>query len=198
MRSFAQKAGIKNSTFQSVLNGAKPTIDTLTAISQAAGVSIDWLATGRDYRPNDPAEPPSYIGVPRYDIELSAGSGSFNDRAELLDHIPFTPQFLMRKLGRKTADGLVILEARGDSMEPTIGDGDLVLVDQKMQALADGVMAFVLDDVAYIKRIRSFLGDIEIISDNRELYPPQLLPRKELNRFHIIGRVRWCGHLFVH
>ena len=55
-------------------------------------------------------------------------------------------------------------------MEPTIGDGDLVIVDQTQRDRDDGIIAFILDDTAYIKRMRRFFDGIEIISDNKELY----------------------------
>jgi phage repressor protein C with HTH and peptisase S24 domain len=180
------------------LNGGVPGVDKALAIANACNVELEWLVTGRNPPSRSSDEQSNFVGIPRYDAELSAGSGSFSERAELLDHIPFTREFLLRKVGRKSAENLAVLEVRGDSMEPTIADGDLVLIDRQKRKLADGIMAFVLDDVAYVKRIRSFLDEIEIISDNREVYPPQILPRRELDRIHIIGRVLWCGHMFPH
>ena len=195
---FARKCGLSLGALNNYLNGGVPSADKALAISRACNVDLEWLITGEG-RPSRSADDQfDFVGIPRYDTELSAGSGSFSERAELLDHIPFTREFLLRKVGRKTPEKLAILEVRGDSMEPTIADGDLVLVDLRKRGLADGIMAFVLDDVAYVKRIHSALDEIEIISDNREVYPPQTLPRRELDRIHIIGRVLWCGHMFTH
>lgn len=93
------------------------------------------------------------------------------------------------------AKDLAILEVKGDSMEPTIADGDLVIVDQAQRAPDDGIMAFILDDTAYIKRMRRFFDGIDIISDNKKMYPPIQLGRDRFDELHIIGRVRWCGHV---
>lgn len=132
--------------------------------------------------------------VPRYDLALAAGHGNFVERAPLLDHIPFTEAFLRRKLGRSSTNGLVMLDARGDSMEPTIEDGDLVMVDTLDTHLRDGLMAYVLEDVAFIKRMRPLVeGGVEIISDNRDVYEPQRLGRERLPEMQIIGRIRWIG-----
>jgi len=154
---------------------------------------MDWLATG-SLTSSEPAEA-EFVGIPRYDAWLGAGDGAFNERARRIDDIPFTREFLQRKLGRNTAEGLAILEARGDSMEPTISDGDLVLVDRRQDRLEDGIMAFVRDDTAYVKRIRCLLDGIEIISDNRDIYEPLVVSRERLDELTIIGRVRWIGRV---
>jgi phage repressor protein C with HTH and peptisase S24 domain len=139
---------------------------------------------------------PGFIGIPRYDAVLAGGHGAFNERSEILDHIPFTVDFIEKKLGRKSTAGLVVLEVRGDSMEPTISDGDLVIVDQDHRRLRDGVYAFILDDAAHVKRLRNRFDGIEIISDNDRIYSPFLLEQQRLGELQIIGRVRWCGHMF--
>ena len=163
----------------------------MQGLAEATDKSLDWLATGVEQE----RTLPDTISIPRYNARLAAGDGAFNERAELLDHIPFTKEFLSRKLGLMTAKDLAILEVKGDSMEPTIGDGDLVIVDQTQRAPDDGIIAFILDDTAYIKRMRRFFDGIEIISDNKELYSPTLLSRDRFEELHIIGRVRWCGHI---
>ena len=72
----------------------------------------------------------NFINLPRYNGRLAAGDGAFNERAELLDYIPFTKAFLSKKLGLMSEKDLVILEVKGDSMEPTISNGDLAAIDQ--------------------------------------------------------------------
>ncbi|MDD3553245.1 MAG: helix-turn-helix transcriptional regulator [Deltaproteobacteria bacterium] len=44
---FARRCGLPEATIRSYLNGKKPVYDKLVRIADAAGVSIDWLATGR-------------------------------------------------------------------------------------------------------------------------------------------------------
>jgi transcriptional regulator with XRE-family HTH domain len=45
--SFAQRADIAKSGLNRVLNGGTPTLGLLIAIANTAGVSIDWLASGK-------------------------------------------------------------------------------------------------------------------------------------------------------
>ncbi|MEQ8605146.1 MAG: S24 family peptidase [Marivibrio sp.] len=170
----------------------KPSRENWTAEIDADELRVvhDYYEFGADESHSESDTP----RVPRYDLALAAGHGSFIDRAELLDHIPFTQAFLRRKLGRSSTDGLVMLDARGDSMEPTIGDGDLVMIDTRERDLQGGLMAFVLHDVAYIKRLRPLMaGGLEIVSDNAELYPAERLGQQDLADLQVIGRVRWVG-----
>lgn len=75
-----------------------------------------------------------------------------------------------------------ILRARGDSMSPTINDGDQVLVHIQPTAEIHQVVVVRQDSEAVIKRLRSTNGTVELCSDN-PAYPPLRLPRGE-----IVGR----------
>lgn len=85
-----------------------------------------------------------------------------------------------------------MLEASGDSMEPSISNGDLLLVDEGDVRLSDGVFAFVLDEEARVKRFRKRIDGVTIISDN-PIYPPEELASEALDRIKLIGRIRWVG-----
>ncbi|MCT4654397.1 MAG: hypothetical protein N4A65_01170 [Cohaesibacter sp.] len=193
---WAKAVGIPGATFNRIWNeGSIPKSEHLIRISEHEEVSIDWMLKGKETFSQESA---SYVGIPRFAAELSAGNGSWNpENAETLDHIPFTKEFLSRRLGRATEDGLIILSANGDSMDPLIGDGDLVMVDLKKQNLTEGIFAFVLNGTARVKRMRQALnGDIEVMSDN-PLYDTEILKKEDLEDFQIIGKVVWCGHHFA-
>ncbi|SDQ18112.1 Phage repressor protein C, contains Cro/C1-type HTH and peptisase s24 domains [Pseudovibrio sp. Tun.PSC04-5.I4] len=199
-RLFAQKAGVSEGTLRSIRKGSSPTLETLLAICRGAGVNIGWLTTGEGpMRIGEEIKTleAAFITIPRVDIRLAAGSGALNgDSITKVEEIPFTKGFLGGKLGKASADGLIILTAGGDSMDPLIADGDLVMVDKKRNILQDGVYAFVLAGMARVKRLRpTALGDLELISQNPE-YENELLKRTDLEDFHIIGKVVWCGHRF--
>nr|WP_321460445.1 S24 family peptidase [uncultured Cohaesibacter sp.] len=192
---WAKAAGIPGATFNRIWNeGTIPKSEHLIRISEFADVSIDWLLKGKEFTTGNSA----FIGIPRYDASLSAGNGFWNiETASVLDHIPFTAEFLRRRLGRSNPDDLIILTANGDSMEPLIGDADLVMVDRKKNELTDGICAFVLNGMARVKRLRQTLnGDLEVMSEN-PLYDKELLKKEELANFQLIGKVVWCGHHFA-
>jgi len=194
----AATAGVAKSTFQNWVEGkSDPSFAGLTKFASAVDVSLDWLATGEG--PMHPESPKGgasadFIGVPRYDARLAAGDGALNGRARLIDHIPFTREFLTRKLNRSSTDGLLMLEARGDSMEPMIGDGDLVLVDTLDKTLADTIMAFVADDFAYVKRLQLTDSGVDAISANPAV-PVRRFSAQTFAEVQVIGRVRWIGRL---
>ncbi|KZL17852.1 XRE family transcriptional regulator [Pseudovibrio sp. Ad37] len=194
--------GISRRTLENYLSGSsEPKASGLLTIAKAASVTLDWLVTGEGPKKREVAgsvQATSFITIPRVDIQLAAGTGSLNgDNIEKLEDIPFTKSFLGGKLGRLSAEGLIILTADGDSMDPLIADGDLVMVDKKRNTLSDGVYAFVYGGLARVKRLRPTIqGDVELISQNPE-YKDELLKRADLEDFHIIGKVVWCGHRFT-
>lgn len=195
---WAKAVGIPGATFNRIWNeGSIPKSEHLIRISDYEKVSIDWLLKGQETQVAGNAE---YIGIPRYNASLSAGNGFWNeDEAECLDHIPFTEEFLRRRLGRSTASDLMIMSASGESMEPQISDGDLVMIDQKKTALSDGIFAFVHNGEARIKWLRKTIdSDIEVISLNTNgLFPKEIIKKEDTDAFQLIGKVVWCGHHFA-
>lgn len=133
-----------------------------------------------------------FPSVPRYRVKLSGGPGRSIFDEEEADRIPFTQDFI-RKLKREGTKGLAIFEADGDSMEPTISTGDLVMVDTERRSTGGGIMAYRLGDEAFIKRIMKTPEGFQIISDNRDDYPAFTIGDNELGDFEIIGRVCWIG-----
>jgi phage repressor protein C with HTH and peptisase S24 domain len=76
----------------------------------------------------------------------------------------------------------------GDSMEPTIRSGEVILIDRSQQAprMGDGIWAIAYGEIGMVKRLRPLPdGSVEIHSDN-PLIPPAKAVDGEL---HVIGRV---------
>jgi len=191
---FANRVGIPQGTISKYLKAggsAGPRLDIVAKMAEGLGCSLDWLVTGRG---DGPAESAGFVKVPRYDATLAAGAGSWNEGRRRLDDMPFTSAFLRKRLNRTSAAGLAILEARGDSMEPGIRDGALLLVDESDQRLFDGIFAFVLAGDARVKRFRRLATGIQLISDN-PAYPSETIDGGDMASLQIIGRVLWVGQL---
>lgn len=192
----ARASAVSKSAIESWRKGtADPRLSNILAIAQASGVDASWLATGaRPAEASAPVGREEFPSVPRYDVALSAGHGSFIDRAEQLDSIPFTAEFFARRLGRGPK-GLAIVDARGDSMEPTISDRDLVMIDTTDTQLTPAIWAFTLDDAILVKRLQpTQAGIIQVASDN-PAYAPFAIDRANADGFHLIGRVVWVGRV---
>ena len=136
----------------------------------------------------------SYVKVNRYDIEASAGAGALVLDEHVVDQLTFKRSWLQGRKGWDPAE-LGLLQVRGDSMEPTLKGGDLILVNGERVGLHDGLYVVRLGDDVLVKRLRRIgPNEVEVISDNREIYPPFV--SKLNDGLHIIGEVVWfCREL---
>ncbi len=135
-----------------------------------------------------------YAAVPRYDVELAAGDGQVNEEGEPVEHLAFSRAWLKR-MGVPAGDA-VLLKVRGNSMQPTLHDGDLVLVDRRHKAIRDRqIYAFVEPGgETRIKRLECAGDQLLIRSDNPDC-PTELRSKAEAKEITIIGRVIWSGHV---
>lgn len=175
-----------------------PSRSRLISIATAAGVQLQWLATGEGpMRPSDddqavPADGrdlDEYALVPRYAVEVSAGHGAWPDQVDVVERLAFKRSWLV-KLGLKEHN-LVLVTARGDSMEPTFYDGDLLLVDVSQTGIVDGGVSVIrTDGLLLAKRLQAGFGDqVTVISDNPRY--DRLTTTKD--QLRIVGRVVWRG-----
>ena len=130
--------------------------------------------------------------IPTYDIRASAGYGAFVDREWTDEFMPFQTQFL-KKLTSTAPDSLAVLNVSGDSMHPTLADGDKILVDTHEKEIArDGIFVIRNGDALNVKRIsmNPAKGKLTVKSDN-----PLYETWKDCNPedIHIIGQVIWAG-----
>lgn len=148
------------------------------------------LLGGPPARP-DVAE--SHVVVPQLDIGASAGPGAFADGERLRSHVAFDAQWL-RRLGAGDVRQLSTIRVEGDSMMPTLADGDEILVDRSdvAERLRDGIYVLRMDDALIVKRlsVNPAARTVSICSDN-EAYPGW--PDCPLSAIDIVGRVVWAG-----
>ena len=201
LRAYSEASGVAERTIANWVSAkSEPKALGLKQIAELTGVSLDWLIFGKGMmKPEQAMFTPKtmpmhdFRTVPRYDATASAGHGSFPEYAQKLDDIPFTEDFLLKRLGRMNTDGLIIVDAAGDSMEPTIGDGDLIMVDMHKKQLTGAIYAFTYEDSFFVKRLNHLPDAIEAHSINKE-HPPFIVAKEQMNRVDILGRVVWVGH----
>ena len=149
-------------------------------------VSQDNSSVG--YRKNPAAAAPDYADVPRLDLAASAGPGALGGREQAFGVLRFANGWL-RAQGLDP-NRLSAIAVSGDSMEPTLRDGDEILVDCRNNQLRDGIHVVRVGDSLLVKRLDLARPDrLGLISDN-PAYPRLDLPREEVS---IIGRVVWKG-----
>ena len=130
--------------------------------------------------------------VPLYDVDAAAGHGAHIDQEPVKAQIAFRRDWLSQS--SFNARNLVSLTARGDSMEPTIRDGDLLLVDTSQKGVVeDGIYILRVNNHLLAKRLqRLFDGTVVIKSDN-PAYERQEVPSSTADQIEVIGRVVWTG-----
>lgn len=137
------------------------------------------------------------VRVPRIDVGASAGHGAIADSEAVISHIAFDPGWL-RQLSRAGPGELSFIRVQGDSMSPTLSDGDDILVDQSDSAerLRDGIYVLRRDDALMVKRlaINPATRRITIRSDNPAY---QDWPDCDPATLNVIGRVVWAGRKVI-
>lgn len=135
---------------------------------------------------------PSFIAVPFHAVGASAGAGALPDSEVARTAVLFQPRYA-RQLASGALSALSAIEVAGDSMLPTLADGDQIVVDMAdCERLRDGIYVIRLDDALLVKRlaINPATRRISIISDNGA-YPS--FPDCHPNDVTVIGRVVWVG-----
>lgn len=130
-----------------------------------------------------PAPDGPYLEIPRLDAEAAAGPGAEGDDSAI-GHLGFAPGWL-RAQGLDPAH-LSAIAVRGDSMEPTLAEGDEILVDTRPVPLRSGVHVVRLDGQLLVKRLQAERPGT-LISDNA-VYPPL---ERDPGEVAVIGRVVW-------
>ena len=137
------------------------------------------------------------VSIPFFHAFASAGFGSVNTSVALPDdYIGLSSQWLwQRGLHR---NNLVFLLTSGDSMEPTIHNRDMLLIDRSSIQPRDGEIYVIrVGDQLWVKRIQGLINGIRLISDNRDLYEPIDVIFDESTNVEILGRVVFVGHSFL-
>lgn len=131
------------------------------------------------------------IHVPVFDVEASAGHGALVHAEEQVDEMAFAAGFV-RSITASDAASLAIIRVKGDSMEPTMLDGDKVLVDRSKTSLDfDGIYVLRYGQALHVKRVGRHRrrGWVTITSDNDQYREIEA----EYSDVDIVGRVLWFG-----
>jgi hypothetical protein len=183
IEALAFASGIPLRTIKGWLAGeTNPKMTAVMQVADAAGMTIaEIVGAGPEAHVYD------FCRVPRLAFNASAGSGLFV-QDDIEGSVPFS-RALLQRIG-VPLPYVRVLEADGDSMAPTINDGDLMLIDRRARTpVDDQVFVFTMGDEVYVKRLRKVPGQgWTIVSDNPNI---PAVPVHEDADLRIIGRVRW-------
>lgn len=134
-------------------------------------------------------EPGEFVYVPQLEGKICCGNGIAPENA-IKTQIAFRRDWISRK--GNPAD-MCLIKVAGDSMEPTLFSGDMVLVDHSRNYLDPhgGIYAVYVDDAIMIKRLHAEYPTtkVRIISDNPKYRPIEV----DADQVKINGKVIWFG-----
>ncbi len=130
------------------------------------------------------------VAVPRIDVAASAGPGGWAEEEVARAPLGFPPA-LLRQLGVRP-EAASMVRVSGDSMAPTLSDGDEILVDGDHRRIDPrGIFVLRAEGELLVKRLRGAVGGVEIVSDN-PAYPARFV---RTGGFVLLGRVAWLGRV---
>lgn len=195
----AERLGMSFPGYRDNENGKRVPKSTVLETFVRMGISAKWLLTGEGEMHDDQAGSKAseleeeFALVPGYNIQVSAGHGAFPDAFETPTRkLAFRHKWL-RFRGLHVKD-LVLVFAKGDSMEPTISDNNTLMVDTSQRDLQDGnIYVIRTDGHLIVKRVQQLLNrNVLFISDNKS-YEKMEITQEELASLDIIGKVVWIG-----
>ncbi len=196
-KSLARKAGLNETGVRDILQGKSrhPRHDTIEKIAGALGCSvIDLLAPPNQGAKTvgEAAPDEDLIFVASYDVAASAGEGILIDVEHTTGRLAFRRDWL-RSVTAAAPEDLAVIAVRGDSMYPTLADGDTILVDLTQRSPGhDGIYILRFGDVVLVKRLHidPVRRRATISCDNANY--PALAP-VDPAEIDIAGRVIWLG-----
>lgn len=174
--------------------------ESLSRFCVREAISLDWLLTGygpmmRELKTEVTAEeiaqygPGAFVFIPHVSGEISAGGGLIADNTIEM-RIAFRRDWIERK---GDPQNMSLIRVSGDSMEPTLISGDLVLIDHNRNFIdpQGGIYAIAAGNIIMIKRLQvNFLtSKIRVISDNLKYESAEV----EQEKIRVNGKVIWYG-----
>lgn len=197
-----EELGIPSSSAANYWSGKRAwPVDALPGLARLLGVNVDFLVTGdnlaltttKDRRlgygapaSERSADRSETVEVAEIDLRYGLGATYLDDVVEA-EPRQFSRAWL-RHFTDSPPEELFWARGQGNSMEGTIHDSDIVLIDRRQQSprMADLIWALAFGEIGMIKRLRPMPdGSVKILSDNAAV-PPEVAHDGELT---IIGRV---------
>lgn len=177
-REFAKRAGIGYSTFHNYLQAiSSPTLDNLVLLAKAGNVSVEWLATGKEFgnvalKTLKEIENGSVCKIPFY----KENKFLFLDVEALSTNLANT-------------EHLAALRVDTDVMEPTFTVGSLLVIDQSKTHLKESKVFVMRKGSSYLyKRVQIISDGYSLNSDN-DRYNEIVVTEETLSTFDILGEV---------
>ncbi|KLE01921.1 XRE family transcriptional regulator [Aliarcobacter butzleri] len=178
---FAEKLNITDKTLRNYEKGNNITVDIVKKISEITNIDFDFLLNGNNITVlND-----NNYNIDLLNVRAGAGEGIYNYVIETVDTISLDKSFFKTPINTNKIKGI---QVDGDSMEPTLRDGDYVLIDENINFGTNGIYAIQYGGQILIKRLQFKMdGTILIISDNDKYDKEVFNPKENQLPFQVLG-----------
>lgn len=199
----AAAVGMKQPSIGRLLSGETKTTRAIDQIAAALNTTTAFLKGETD----DPAIPEGYTPVPVSapaltlkevakelglvgvrEIDMNLGMGATYLDVPTTETIRYFDHDWLRTYTRANPESLMFAQGIGDSMEPTIRDSDLILIDcsKKNIAMQSKFWAIAYANCGSIRRLEPLAdGGVDMLADN------PLVPNRTAydGEMHVMGRV---------
>lgn len=135
----------------------------------------------------------AFVTVPRYDVSACAGHGAVIHSEQIVDYLAFRADWVHNALGVSSKD-LALISVKGDSMEPTLSNGDLILLDMHQGKIEDNaIYALQHNATLVVKRVQRKLDGSVVVKSDNPLYEAEALGADAAALLKVVGRVVWAG-----
>ncbi len=179
-----RELALSNGTLYRLEKGLVENPKSLTMALQQRGLNPAYFLTGEgepelEKKGASPLADFKKLLIPFLSQKASAGNGvELMPGDEVIRYISIPDNIAQIK-------GLYALKVAGDSMYPTLSDGDIVVCDSNGWS-GDGIYVIRTSDSEFVKRVVLTPQGYQVISDNN-LYPPYACRTEDAE---MIGRVR--------
>jgi len=177
-----RRVGLTQPAIANLIHRNKSGTSHLHRIARELGTTPAYLAGETDDpsegalpapRADEIADQLDAVMIPEVQVGLSMGGGSAIEDWPVVQQVPFSRTWL-RSLTPNGPEHLMVARGEGDSMMPTLLDGDLAIIDraQNTPRQQDRIWALAYGGWGMIKRLRALPdGTLQINSDNSAVSP---------------------------
>lgn len=160
-------------------------MERLESLTASLGLSLPEFFACKD-KPT-----PDQVFVEKVKARPRAGSGGLETDSEHDGYYSFHGSFIARKRG--APDSMKIFEVAGDSMSPTLDNGDLIMVNLQETDIRTGYIYLLrMEDELMVKRLENRPGGVLLLrSDNPDYEDIRINKYDEAINIGIFGRMVW-------
>jgi len=185
-KDIASALGISPAQFSNAKKRDSVPLEAVTNFCARRKININWVLYGQAAGMLDTNVEDALQIIYHKNYRTSAGGGAINEEGDACSYLTIDPEF-QAMLGIKSGDSIEAIRITGDSMEPTLSENAILILDRKKTELINGGI-FVVNTLGgvFVKRIGlNAKGGIDLISDNT-IYPPQTVEGEEVT---VVGKV---------